>query len=159
MCRKNVVRLSAEQKIERLGKHLTDRLSHRLVEIGDDPAAILEAADRIFVRPAWCLHDSIEAYKCANDDLPHFPPSFVATVVARILHRGRPTVANADSGQKNGEARRTSWNFAQGSAQGGKRTRAAEGFELKKADPMSDWAPLRRPLRVSPTPREANDEP
>src|SRR5918999_1316769 len=79
MRRENIVRLSSEQKVELFGKHLIHRHPHRLVEIGEGPAAELEAADRIFVRSAWRLHDSIEADKRPHDDLPHFrSPSSLA---------------------------------------------------------------------------------
>ena len=45
MRRENVVGLSAEQEVERFGKHLAHGFSHRIVEIGDSPATIFEATD------------------------------------------------------------------------------------------------------------------
>src|SRR6266851_1781330 len=67
----DLVGLPPKKKVEGPREHFTHRVANRLVEIRNDPAAMLEAPNRIFARSAWRLHDPVEAEKRTNDHLPH----------------------------------------------------------------------------------------
>jgi hypothetical protein len=67
----DLVRLPAEDEVERLPHELGHCLHHLLVPERDGPAAVVEAPGGVFLGPAGRLHDPIEADEGVHNELPH----------------------------------------------------------------------------------------
>src|SRR5262245_46953884 len=79
VCGETFIGLAAEQQVEVLFEKVAGLIAELLIEIGNLPAAELEAIGRILGRCAGSLHDAIHGNHCADDNLPHgLFPSFRA---------------------------------------------------------------------------------
>src|SRR5215211_1172795 len=78
----DVVGAPAEEERVHLAEHLVDELASRLVEVGDDPAAPVEAAAAILLRTARALVDAVDRDK-RRDDEPHVRPRLAHALAAR----------------------------------------------------------------------------
>jgi hypothetical protein len=81
----DVVGAPAEEERVHLAEHLVDELAGRLVEVGDDPAAPVEAAAAILVRAARALVDAVHREEGGDGEL-HVRP-FVGHVPAARTSR------------------------------------------------------------------------
>src|SRR5215207_7324741 len=81
----DVVGAPAEEERVHLAEHLVDELAGCLVEVGDEPAAPVEAFAAILVRTARALVDAVDREKGRDGELHVRPPQALAARTSRSL--------------------------------------------------------------------------
>ncbi len=86
---KDLVGLATDQQVERAAEDFTHRLAHDIVPVGERPAAVAEAARRVFLGAARCLHHTVQAQEDSSDYFSHVGSPDRAKGISKTIGEAR----------------------------------------------------------------------